>query len=63
MRMRLCAVCEAVLSKLRLRVSVCSRFAQVASFIRVRKIEEVVMARVIEFYVPRRFRKLRKVRT
>jgi hypothetical protein len=57
MRMRLCAVCEAILNKLRLRDSVRSRFAQVAGCIRVRKVEEVVMARVIEFYIPRRFRK------
>ena len=57
MRRRLCAVCEAVLNELRLRDSMCSRFAQVAGCIRVRKIEEVVMARVIEFYIPRRFRK------
>jgi len=61
MRMRLCAVCEAILNKLLLRDSVCSRFAQVArcirGCIRVRKIEEVVMTRVIEFYIPRRFRK------
>jgi len=52
-----CAVLKALLRKLRLGDSVCSRCGWIGRAIGVRKIKEVVMAKVIEFYIPTRFRR------
>ncbi|MDQ1388797.1 MAG: hypothetical protein QOF56_2251 [Acidobacteriaceae bacterium] len=55
--MRPCAVFRALLHKLRLRDSVGSRCGWIERSIGVLDIKEIVMAKVIEFYIPARFRK------
>ncbi len=55
--MRSCAVCKALLHKLRLRDSVCCRCGWIGRAIGAREIKEIVMAKVIEFYVPTRFQR------
>ena len=54
--MRSGAIHKALLHKLRLRDSLRCR-GWIARFIGVREIKEVVMAKVIEFYIPTRFRR------
>jgi hypothetical protein len=55
--MRSCTVCRALLRKLRLRSAVCGRCGWTGRAIGVRDIKEIVMAKVIEFYIPTRFRR------
>ena len=57
MWMRLFAVFEALLHKLLLRDSLRCRCGWIAWVIGVREIKEVVVAKVIEFYIPTRFRR------
>jgi hypothetical protein len=57
MWMRSCAVCKVLLHKLRLRDFVRCQCRWIGRAIGVREIEEVVMAKVIEFYIPTRFRR------
>jgi hypothetical protein len=55
--MRSCAVSEALLRKLRLRISVRDRCGWIGRAIGIREIKDVIMAKVIEFYIPTRFRR------
>lgn len=55
--MRSCAVCKTLLNKLRLRESMCYRSRWIARAIGVREIKEIVVAKVIEFYIPMGFRR------
>jgi hypothetical protein len=48
---------QALLHKLWLRDSVRYQWGRIGRAIGVRKIKEVVMAKVIEFYIPTRFRR------
>jgi hypothetical protein len=57
MWMRFGATHKALLHKLRLRDSLRCRCGWIAWVIGVREIKEVVMAKVIEFYIPTRFRR------
>jgi hypothetical protein len=57
MWMRSGAIHKALLHKLRLRDSLRCRCGWIAWVIGVREIKEVVMAKVIEFYIPTRFRR------
>jgi hypothetical protein len=57
MWMRSGAIHKALLHKLRLRDSLRCRCGWVAWVIGVREIKEVVVAKVIEFYIPTRFRR------
>jgi hypothetical protein len=57
MWMRSCAVSRALLRKLRLCASVRCQCGWIGSAIGVREMKEVVMAKVIEFYVPTHFRR------
>jgi hypothetical protein len=57
MWMRLFAVCKALLHKLLLRHSVGCRCGWIGRAIGVQEIKEIVMAKVIEFYIPTRFRR------
>ena len=57
MWMRLFAVFEALLHKLLLRDLVGCRWGWLGRAIGVRKIKEIVIAKVIEFYIPTRFRR------
>jgi hypothetical protein len=55
--MRSRAVCEAPLHNLRLRISMRCRCGWIGRAIGIREIKEVNMAKVIEFYIPTRFRR------
>jgi len=55
--MRSGAVYKALLKKLRLRDSKPYRSSWIARAIGVREIKEIVMAKVIEFYIPMSFRR------
>jgi hypothetical protein len=57
MWMKSYAVCKVLLHKLRLPDSVRRQCGCIARAMGVREIKEVVMAKVIEFYVPERFRR------
>ena len=57
MWMRSRPVCKALLHKLRLRDFVRCRCGWIGRAIGVREIKEIVMAKVIEFYIPTRFRR------
>jgi len=57
MWMRSGAIHKALSHRLRLGDSLRCRCGWIARFIGVREIREVVMAKVIEFYVPTRFRR------
>jgi|GEM_PF-861400 len=57
MWMRSGAIHKALLHKLRLHDSLRCRRGWIAWVIGVREIKEVVMAKVIEFYIPTRFRR------
>jgi hypothetical protein len=55
--MRSCAISKALLRQLRLRISVRCRYGWIGRAIGIREIKEVIMAKVIEFYIPTRFRR------
>jgi hypothetical protein len=55
--MRSCAFCKTLLRKLRLRGFVRCRCGWIARATGAREMKEVVMAKVIQFYIPARFRK------
>jgi hypothetical protein len=55
--MRSCAVSKALLHKLRLGISARCRYGWIGRAIGIREIKEVIMAKVIEFYIPTRFRR------
>jgi hypothetical protein len=55
--MRLCTLCKTLLYRLRLSDSVGRQCGRIGRAIGVREIEEIVMAKVIEFYIPTRFRR------
>lgn len=58
--MKSSAVCEALLQKLWMLASVRCRCGWIGRALGVLEIKEVVMAKVIEFYIPTRFRRLLK---
>ena len=55
--MRSCAISKALLRQLRLRISVRCRYGWIGRAIGIPEIKEVIMAKVIEFYIPTRFRR------
>jgi len=57
MRLRVCAVCKALLPKLQARISLRCRVGWIRRAIGIQEIKDVIMAKVIEFYIPVGFQK------
>jgi hypothetical protein len=57
MRLRSCVVCKALLHKLQTRISLRCRVVWIRRAIGIREMKDVIMAKVIEFYIPIGFRK------
>jgi hypothetical protein len=55
--MRSCAVSKALLHKLRLLISVPDRCGWIGRAVGIREVKDVIMAKVIEFYIPTRFQR------